>query len=115
MLEPAYLGLLSVLLDRVRRRCSNLAALDLGAFGGYSVVLAGDFAQLQPVGRSLLSDGLQGTARLGRRLFESFDKVVKLRRVYRQKCKGVFDAAYRDSTLRLRDAAPRAEDHALCP
>lgn len=110
MLEPSKLALLSILLDRCRRRNHRFRGLMPNGFGDYHVVLCGDFAQLQPVGTSLLSSNLKGQSALGKRLFEGFAKVVKLRRVYRQKCTTEFDTKFRDSTLRLRDAAPTKED-----
>jgi hypothetical protein len=110
MLEPNKLALLSVLLDRCRRRNEERTDLMPSGFGNYHMLLSGDFAQLQPVGTSLLSPNLRGQSLLGRRLFDSFTTVLKLRRVYRQQCATTFDSDFRDSTLRLRDAAPTAAD-----
>ena len=82
-----------------------------GGFGGASVVLSGDFAQLPPVrATSLLSQsplqetqasGLRGRAQLGQQRFKSFSVVIRLRRIYRQRAVD----AYKDSITRLRDAA----------
>ena len=111
MLEPDKLPLVSLLLDRVRTRNENRrSAYYPKGFGSVSVLLAGDFAQLQPVGRSLLTPSQSSLSKLGRRLFDHFQDVVKLRRVYRQQCVDEFSEAYRDSTLRLRDSAPTAAD-----
>lgn len=111
MLEPDKLAAISELLNRVRRRNDNLRSAHFTkGFGAFSVLLAGDFAQLQPIGRSLLTPSRAGLSKLGKRLFDHFQDVVKLRRVYRQQCVDEFSKAYRDSTLRLRDSAPTAAD-----
>ena len=85
-------------------------------FGGCAVIAAGDFAQFPPIGEaSLLGAASEKWAdsrrhgNLGRRLFGAFEVAFKLRRIYRQR--GA--SAFKDSTLRLRDAAMTLADHAL--
>ena len=115
MLEPDKLALVSRLLDRVRRRQKNYSVNHEfpKGFGSFSVLLSGDFAQLQPIGCSLLKSSGSPLGQHGIRLFEKFVDVVKLRRVYRQQCVNQRSKDYRDSTLRLRDSAPSAADLAL--
>ena len=101
---------------RHRRRRGGAAPETLGGFGGLSVLCVGDFGQLPPVlSVSLIARRLAGSqghgvaqarALQGQRRFNAFDDVVCLRRVYRQKDGG----AYRDSALRMRDAAMTLED-----
>ena len=93
---------------------------DFGGFGGIGVVCMGDFAQLTPtkatsslrgsrVEESARS-GLRHRAMQGRLRFEHFMKqAIRLRRIHRQK--GADE--YKETTMRLRDAAITAEDHLL--
>ena len=91
----------------------------LGGFGGIGVLLIGDFAQLPPVcASSLLTEagvqearaaGLRSLVLAGRQTFQDFTQVVRLRRVHRLPGADL----YKDSTLRLRDAAISMDDHAL--
>ena len=88
-------------------------------FGGLAVILAGDFGQLPPVAispsLSLLNTNVhmntreQKSSNQGRRLLEAFDTVVRLRRIHRQP--GA--SQYKESLIRLRDAAMTKDDHAL--
>jgi hypothetical protein len=79
----------------------------------------GDFAQLPPVLSTLLlargpikdatSSGLRTLALSGQRRFQSFVNVIRLRRIHRLKGAD----PYKESTMRLRDAAITLEDYAL--
>ena len=93
---------------------------DFGGFGGIGVLCMGDFAQLTPIkATSLLKgsrveegyrSGLRTRATPGRIQFEQFMlQVIRLRRIHRQKGAD----QYKESTMRLRDAAITAEDHLL--
>ena len=92
---------------------------DLGTFGGFGILLMGDFAQLPPVLSSTLLDGvvlqentksnLRFLALTGRRTFGQFEKMLRLRRIHRHKGAD----PYKESTMRLRDAAMTKEDHEL--
>ena len=102
---------------RARHRRPPLDSL--GGFGGIGVLLIGDFAQLPLVLSSSLlaeaplqdgrSGGLRSLALAGRQTFQTFKQIVRLRRVHR------LPGAdwYKESTLRLRDAAITVEDHKL--
>ena len=102
-----------------RKRSGTRPPEDLGGFGGIAVVCMGDFAQLPPVlATSLLphaqvqearASGLRGRAIQGRLLFQSFAQVIRLRRIHRQKGAD----PYKESTIRLRDAAITEEDYKL--
>ena len=88
-------------------------------FGSVKVVLGGDFGQLPPVAvvpeKTLLNAKAvqQGQNKqevnLGLRLFMSIRKVFRLRRIHRQ----VGQSTYKESLLRIRDAAHTKEDVAL--
>ena len=93
---------------------------DFGGFGGIGVLCMDDFAQLTPIkATSLLKgsrveegfkSGLRTRATPGRIQFEQFMlQVIRLRRIHRQKGAD----QYKESTMRLRDAAITAEDHLL--
>ena len=92
---------------------------DMGPFGGIGVLLMGDFAQLPPVLATSVLPGMPLTesggatsramALAGRQTFTTFEDVLRLRRIHRQK--GV--DAFKDSTMRLRDAANTLEDYEL--
>eukprot|EP00435_Cladocopium_sp_Y103_P071097 s77_g36.t1 len=83
-------------------------------FGGVKVVCAGDFGQLPPIAvkaeKTLLSPSYDGagaqTVNLGQKLFRTIANVFRLRRIHRQ----VGASVYKDSLLRLRDAAHTKED-----
>ena len=81
-----------------------------GGFGGCAVLLVGDFGQLPPIGDPSLIAPAKGQSReaaAGQRIFKTFQEVVRLRRIYRQRGR----SAFKDSKLRLRDVALTLEDY----
>jgi hypothetical protein len=102
-----------------RERVGTEPPSDLGGFGGFGIILIGDFGQLPPVLASSLlphskllepqRSGLRGRALQGRLRFQEFVNVVRLRRIHRQKGADLF----KESTIRLRDAAVTLEDYKL--
>ena len=102
-----------------RRRFRYQPPDDMGPFGGIGVLLMGDFAQLPPVLSTSLMAAMplvesggaaaRSMALAGRQVFNSFEDVVRLGRIYRQK--GV--DAFKDSTMRLRDSVITTTDYDL--
>ena len=92
---------------------------DFGGFGGIGIVCMGDFAQLPPVLSTLLlmgtpiqdakKSGLRALALSGRKTFAEFRNVIRLRRIHR--IQGA--DPYKESTMRLRDAAITIDDYKL--
>ena len=92
---------------------------NLGRFGSCGVVLMGDFAQLPPVLASSLlfgaaiverpALGMRALALAGRQAFAGFSQAIRFRRIHRQKGAD----AYKESTMRLRDAAITIDDYDL--
>ena len=102
-----------------RRQFGTAPPDDMAPFGGVGVVLMGDFAQLPPVLASSVLPGMpliersgpvaRATALAGRQTCAQFEDVIRLRRIHRQK--GV--DAFKESTMRLRDAAFTKGDYEL--
>lgn len=89
-------------------------------YGGIGILKIGDFAQLPPImATSLLRNaavqeknttGIAGTrAKSGQRRFAQATHVVRLRRIHRQ----LGADPFKESTMRLRDAAMTLEDYSL--
>ena len=97
----------------------GLTSQSLTACGLFGILVMGDFAQLPPVlSSTLLPDvpvvvGAQKNTRFlamqGRQIFSEITQIIRLRRVHRQKGADLF----KESTLRLRDAAITLEDYQL--
>ena len=78
-------------------------------FGGLSVVLIGDFAQLPPVGdRPLFAPEREGSH--GYTMYRLFTKVVILDQVVRQSGTSMESKQFRDLLLRLRDGLSTESD-----
>ena len=102
-----------------RERFNTAPPDDLGSFGGFGIMLMGDFAQLPPVLSSSLLEGspliesqksnMRFEALHGRQLFKDFQQILRLRRIHRQKGADPF----KESTMRLRDVAITQEDYEL--
>ena len=114
MVGSRQLAIVSQRLDEIARdqgRPSN------DGFGGIGVILVGGFGQAKPIKQpSLILPFCKGTevnpdkyVEAGQRLFAAFGTVFRLRRVHRQK--GA--SAFKDGTLRLRDAAMTCADWQL--
>ena len=101
------------------RRFSPPPPDDMAPFGGVGIIIMGDFAQLTPALAASLLPGMplveaggriaRATALAGRQTFATFEDVIRLRRIHRQKDIDMF----KESTMRLRDAAITKEDYEL--
>ncbi|KAI0643360.1 hypothetical protein C8Q79DRAFT_887162, partial [Trametes meyenii] len=112
-------------LERICSALSRAFAKLSDSFGGKSVILAGDFAQLPPPGRggplyspSVGSWGKSTTgtgqrAALGKSLWHSFTTVVILRENMRQRGLSSEDAAFRTALAHMRYGRCTSEDIAL--
>ena len=102
-----------------RERFKSEPPVELDMFGDVGVLIMGDFAQLPPVVSSSLLEGmpvqegvnsnLRFLALKGRRYLSEFKDVLRLRRIHRQEGAD----PYKESTMRLRDAAQTQEDYDL--
>jgi hypothetical protein len=91
-------------------------------FGGINMILAGDFAQLPPVGGAPLYSGMVGTqvdsgvkplyqeAAIGKALWHQVTTVVILRENMRQKTQTTEDAALRTALVNMRYGACTPDD-----
>lgn len=77
-------------------------------FGGYSVILIGDFAQLPPVGERALYISPQGTESHGYCMYRLFQTVVILDEMVRQE--GTENTKFRELLLLLRDGKSTKQD-----
>ena len=128
MIEKVVLAHIHLRLQQWRFACYHPHCCDRSSpcrcgarlpFGGVKVVFAGDFGLLPPVAvkdeRTLLHGTVQSTGKdtmevnLGARLFRNISNVFRLRRIHRQ----AGASQYKESLLRLRDAAHTKEDVAL--
>ena len=121
--RSAQLEMISRRLEQVsksmhQRSFSQLESASFNGYGNFGIVLVGDFGQIPPaLATSLLGQTLQETSRSGlrsraiqgQRRFQAFDHVICLKRIYRQKV----EHAYKDSTIRLTDAACTPDDWKL--
>lgn len=110
MIGTTFLAQISEALS-IAKGCSE-------AFGGISVIFAGDFAQLPPVGQTRLYSHIDGArvstkagqaSALGKLLWLSVDKVVILTEIMRQG--GDKNAHYRQILDRLRTGACTDDDY----
>jgi len=79
--------------------------------GSLSVILAGDIAQLPPIGDSPVysdSNTLKGFAQIGAKIYRSFDTCINLKQQQRQDCSS--QQEFRELLLRLRAGKPNDED-----
>eukprot|EP00435_Cladocopium_sp_Y103_P002666 s5576_g1.t1 len=128
MIEKLVLAHIHLRLQQWRFACCHPHCCDRSSpcrcgarlpFSGVTVVLAGDFGQLPPMAvkdeKTLLHGTVLRTGKdvkevnLGARLFGNIQNVFRLRRIHRQ----AGASQFKESLLRLRDAAHTKEDVAL--
>ena len=101
-------------MEWVHRRLKQASGHKDIPFGGYSIILIGDFAQLQPVEDqavySHLPDGIESH---GHTVYKLFTSVIILKEMARQAGSNPDNIEFRELLLRLRDGHCTQEDWAL--
>ena len=97
------------MMEWVDKRLRQATTLTQTPFGGLSVILIGDFAQLPPVGdRPLFANEHIGSH--GHTMYQLFTNVVMLTQVVRQSGSSVENTLFRELLLRLRDGKSTEDD-----
>ena len=99
-------------IDRRLKQASGKTNLP---FGGYNVIIIGDFGQLLPVcGRALFKEPPADAEQDGFILYQLFKKVVLLKKIKRQKDEDLKSIRFKQVLNRLRMGKIAAEDEIRC-
>lgn len=112
MITDEYSFVSQNLLGWIHSRCRQLTGKAHKPFGGLSVILVGDIAQLTPVGDKPLYHTIPRSEKQiqGHLMYEQFEKVIRLTVSHRVNGTSISQSLFRDLLLRACNGESTADD-----